>query len=201
MASKTKNIQDLQTVKTYLRDVTVREDDEVVEITRALILDMIRRAELMSPRKNLLRNEFLQMAWANEGQFNFQVHNLIPNKERQLSSTSRGVMGEDDLDIFKTSNESKPHINSAQTNSQREDWLKASIDEAWCEVHNCAISWFMFVKAHDEVTAELNGEHDDTRVNKGQLPYYFKIGKTVEEKANMARESGENYIAKTRRAA
>src|SRR3990167_9130910 len=143
---------DHMTVYDYLKDLTVEQDDQHVQDVRTLVQAMA----LVFDNAFALRNKLSAIAFDANRQFDFQVNTRIPKLETQLNRfTNRGVTGEDPLDKFKTSNESKPHINDERA----EDTIannESMIEQAWQQARTEALVYALFVVKHDVVTDDIN---------------------------------------------
>jgi hypothetical protein len=135
----------------YIRDLPVASDDDfLVEVRK---LNEVR--EQMYNNAYVCRALFWGEAAALENQLVYLGNNLLPAAQRRITALeSNGVLGESE-DMYRFSNEDKPHVNDEIPVGDQTLELQMRRDQIEVTMRECAIGLVEAVRRHDDLSQTL----------------------------------------------
>ena len=139
----------------YLNELVVAQDDEEL----LSCLEGIKMYEMICDDAWLARAHHFGVAGAMERQLEYIAGTLLVNAQEKLSRMkSNGIIGESyTMDSwFGTTNEDDPHVNEEVSFDQQVDDQETFIDNLESRIRTGAILFVTHVRAHDEISKDLN---------------------------------------------
>lgn len=140
-------------VAEFVNNVNISKDDDFVKDIK----------KLNAVTLNLYDDAYIcrALAWgtasALENQITYLGNTLLPNFERRLDTlTSTGILGESDIDVYKFSNEDKPHVADDQTVETQAFEITQRIDQIKNKMVVAAVGFILAIQTHDDLSKDLN---------------------------------------------
>jgi hypothetical protein len=166
----------------FINNMTVATEDE--ELNQAK--DLVEATAILCDDKWLSRQAYFGLAGAMERQLEYLGGTLLPNIEDKITRMESGGIFSESYVVdswFGSTNEDNRHLNEEKPKDQEIDDQKSFKEELNSRMRTAAIVFVVCVKAHDEVSKELD-----------QLTY-----SGIKAKAAKNRENVRNYNQTQRR--
>ena len=140
-------------VAEFVNSISISKDDDFVKAIKklnAVTLNVFNDAYIC-------RALMWGQAAALENQLTYLANTLLPSFERRLNIlTSRGILGESDIDVYKFSNEQKPHVSDDTTLDDQVLELEMRIDQIRNKMTVAAVGYIEAIRNHDDLSKDLN---------------------------------------------
>ena len=140
-------------VAEFVNNVSISKDDDFIVAIKKLNAVMLN----VYDDAYICRALMWGQAAALENQLTYLANTLLPSFERRLNIlTCKGILGESDIDVYKFSNEEKPHVADDTTLDDQVLELEMRIDQIRNKMTVAAVGYIEAIRNHDDLSKDLN---------------------------------------------
>lgn len=140
-------------VAEFVNNISISKDDDFVKAIKKLNAVMLN----LYDDAYICRALLWGTASALENQITYLGNILLPSFERRLNTLKgTGILSESDIDVYKFSNEEKPHVSDDTTVDDQALELEMRIDQIRSKMTTAAVGFIEAIRNHDDLSKDLN---------------------------------------------